>query len=126
MVVVSVQFIFNTRVSLSSTGAARNRVNHTSLIAATSSLVGFPTPLVLGIATMLVGASSRWLVMPARVWVQVRSLPRQLCESLLIEVALSTRRQVPRVVRIVEVRIRPHQTFAKVNPATRRPTPLVS
>jgi len=83
----------------------------------------------LGIATMLVGARSRWVVMPARVRVQVRSLPRQLRESLLIEVALSTRRQVPRVVRIVEVRMRPHQTFPKVNPATAlagwwRPTPL--
>jgi len=96
------------------------------LIATASALVGFPTPLWLGIATMLVGARSRWLLMPARVWVQVRSLPRQLRDSLLVEVAIFTRRQVPRVVRIVEVRIRPHQTFAKVNPATRRPTPLVS
>jgi len=55
MVDVSVQFIFNTRVSLSAIGAA------------TSSLVGLPTPLVLGMVTMSVGARSRWLVMSARV-----------------------------------------------------------
>ena len=57
-------------------------------------------------------------------------LPRQLCGSLLVEVALSAWRQVPRVVR-VEVRMHPHQTLPKVSPAKtlagwRRPTPVVS
>ena len=48
-----------------------------------------PYPLLLGVATKLEAGRSRWLVMLGRIWVQVRSLQRQLSESSLFKVALS-------------------------------------